>query len=148
MTRLLLLAVLALPCAAQKLDQFPIDSPGTDIAKIKAHPFTKKFVIAHGAFLGADILDIEMTQRGLKRPCGFVEGGFGGADRHPSRKEMYLTDGAIYAALFGFDALIQWAGDGDHSAAHKAFSWVPYMGPVYGTVLHLKGGIEWYQHCG
>jgi hypothetical protein len=146
MTRLLLLAALALPGAAQTLDQFPIDSPGT--VKAQSHPFTKKFIIAHSAYFGADIFDIEMTQRGLKRPCGFVEGGFGGADRHPSRKEMYLTDGAIYAALFGFDTLIQWAGDGDHSAAHKAFSWVPYMGPVYGTVLHLKGGIEWYQHCG
>lgn len=148
MTRLLLLAVLALPCTAQTLDQFPIDSPGMAIAKVKAHPFTKKFIIAHAAFAGADIFDIEMTQRGLHRPCGFVEGGFGGADRHPSRKEMYLTDGAIYAALFGFDTLMQWAGDGDHSAAHKAFSWVPYLAPVYGTTLHLKGGIEWYQHCG
>jgi hypothetical protein len=38
---------------------------------------------------------------------------------------MYLTDGAIYAALFGFDTLMQWAGDGDHSAAHKAFSGCP-----------------------
>ena len=117
MTRLLLLAVLAWPCAAQTLDQFPIDSPGT--LKAKAHPFTRKFIIAHSAFLGADIFDIEMTQHGLKRPCGFVEGGFGGADRHPSRKEMYLTDGAIYTALFGFDTLMQWAGDGDHSPPTK-----------------------------
>lgn len=31
--------------------------------------------------------------------------------------------------------------------APKSFGWLSYMTPGYATVLHLRGGIEWYTRC-
>ncbi len=29
----------------------------------------------------------------------------------------------------------------------EAFKWMPFMGAAWGTTVHLKGGIQWYNRC-
>lgn len=112
-----------------------------DRSKIVKDPrtLTKTFIIAHSAYLAANVFDIEMTHQGVAHhKC--VEGGFDG-DRHPSRGEMYATDMGIFAALTTFDWLFAKA------QPPKAFKWMPLMGATWGTTVHLKGGIDWYNRC-
>ena len=101
--------------------------------------FDRYFVISHGAYLAANVFDIEMTHQGLaRRKC--VEGGFDGEAR-PSRGELYAVDMTIFAAITGFDYLIY------HGFRPAKWDPIRYILPSYGTAVHLKGGIDWYSRC-
>jgi hypothetical protein len=138
------LLLLAAAACAQSRDQFP-DAPepvkpslfgGWEKDRfpgVRQPVFTKKFIAAHAAFLGSTIFDVEMTQHCIHRgTC--VEGN--GESRREGRVGMYTNDLIPFAVLTGFDALIQWG----HPP--KAFRWLPYLAPAYGTVVHLRGGIK------
>lgn len=124
--------VIIIVLCAVALGQLP-DAPRSPI-------FTKKFVAAHVVYLTADIFDIETTHQGIAHhKC--VEGGFNGYDAHPSRGGMYAQEMPIFGVLTGLDILLQ--------SRHfpKAVAWVPYMAPIYGTAVHLHGGLQWYEKC-
>ena len=105
---------------------------------------SRKFLLAHGVWLAANVFDIEMTHEGMAHhKC--VEGGFGGATRNPSRSELYATDMSIFAALSGIDYFIQRRANS--SAEWKPFRWIPYINPAWGTAVHIKGGYAWYSGC-
>jgi len=99
---------------------------------------TKTFLLVHGAYLAANVFDIEMTHQGVAHhKC--VEGGFDG-DPHPSRKEMYVIDMTIFTVVTGLDYLF--------AKGHPP-KWLPvqYVMPSIGIGKHLKGGIAWYSRC-
>jgi hypothetical protein len=144
--RFLILALLCLPAFAQETCKYcPTDLSAQfpDVAPEAPHKtFSKPFLIVHGFAAGATVFDIEMTQHGLKQGhC--VEGGFDGVDRHPSRKEMYLTDMATWGADTAFDAIFSYALSKGSHRQRKYLFFMPYMFAGPQTALHLKGGIEW-----
>jgi hypothetical protein len=104
----------------------------------------KKFVAANIFFAGATIFDIEMTHEGIAHhKC--VEGNLSLA-RHPSRFELYfdnLQDFAPAVVLNGVGLL------GLRAAHLPRWYWkaAGYFSPVYGSTIHLRGGIHWYTRC-
>lgn len=93
--------------------------------------WNKKFVSAHAAYLGAIVYDAEVTHQGLAHhKCREGTGG----DPTPSRGELYEKNIATFAAALGFDWFL---------ARHKA-PYIPYLLPVAGTVVHVRGGTEWF----
>jgi hypothetical protein len=97
----------------------------------RASVWNKKFISAHAAYLGAIIYDVEVTHQGLAHhKC--LEGN--GGDPTPSRGELYGKTLATFAATAGFDWLL---------ARHKV-PVVPYLLPIAGTVVHLRGGTQWF----
>jgi hypothetical protein len=100
---------------------------------------TRKFLFAHGVYLASNVFDIEMTHQGLAHgKC--LEGGFDGSGR-PSRGELYAKDMSVFAIITGMD----WMFAKLHPP--KAFQWMPFMGSTQGTIVHLRGGINWYRRC-
>jgi hypothetical protein len=93
---------------------------------------------------GATIFDIEMTHEGIAHhKC--VEGNLSLA-RHPSRSELYLDNLEEFAPAVVIDGL----GLLGLRAAHlPRWYWrtVGYFSPVYGSTIHLRGGIHWYTRC-
>jgi hypothetical protein len=100
--------------------------------------FTNRFIIASVALAASIPFDVEMTQRCIaKGTC--VEGN--GVDGlRPSRGEMYKNDLIPAAAVWGFSVLVQ--------SRHfpKVMGWVAYIPMLYGTTLHVKGGLEGLRH--
>jgi len=93
--------------------------------------WNKRFVSAHAAYLGAIIYDIEVTHQGLAHhKC--LEGN--GGDPTPSRGELYGKSLPTFAATVGFDWFL---------ARHK-IPVVPYILPIAGTVVHVRGGTQWF----
>jgi hypothetical protein len=149
-----ILLVLALPTYAQTdslAEQFPenpqplkhllhggyeVDRENT--AK-EGRALSKKFLLAHGVYLASNVFDIEMAHQGLAHH-NCQEGGFNG-DPHPSRGELYAVDMSIFAAVTSLDWVFA------RSNPPKAFRWMPFMGSTWGTVLHLRGGVQWYTRC-
>ena len=99
---------------------------------------------AHIILAGSMIFDTETTHQGLAHhQC--VEGN---TDllRHPSRSELYTDDLLQFAPEVVMDSLTALAG----RAAHlPRWAWKPigYIGPVYGSIVHFRGGISWYANC-
>jgi hypothetical protein len=94
--------------------------------------WNKKFVSAHAAYLGAIIYDVEVTHQGLAHhKC--LEGS--GSDPTPSRGELYGKTLATFAATVGLDWFL---------ARHK-IPIVPYVLPIAGTVVHVRGGTQWFS---
>jgi len=93
--------------------------------------WNKKFVVAHAAYLGAIVYDIEVTHQGLAHhKC--VEGT--GADPTPSRGQLYGKDLPVFAASAGLDWLL----------AKYKIPYLPYVLPVAGAVVHVRGGTKWF----
>lgn len=100
--------------------------------------FDKWFFLTHGAYLAANIFDIETSVRGK---C--AEGGSdmpaGNVDR-PTRKDLYTQDMIIFAAITGMDVIFKkWIPGGKYIALGP---------PTYGAVQHARGGIAWYTKPG
>ena len=93
---------------------------------------------------GATIFDIEMTHEGVAHhKC--VEGNLSLA-RHPSRSELYLDNLEEFAPAVVLNGL----GVLGLRAAHlPRWYWrtAGYFSPVYGSTIHLRGGIHWYTRC-
>jgi len=103
------------------------------------HWFTKKYLVAEGFHVGAGIFDIQETLHGEHAGC-FLEGSNGFPER-VGGKEL----GWEFAAETGASIAGRWLlAHGDPPRWARAFS---FIGPAYGTALHLKGGIEWYSRC-
>ena len=110
----------------------------------KRRLFTKTWVGAYSFYLGTIVFDVETTHQGLAHHrC--QEGNLELGPR-PSRGELY-RDNLLkeYLPLTAINLLLQaaWRGDGQP----KAWKWVPLIGAGYGSTVHLRGGIEWYQRC-
>jgi hypothetical protein len=140
------------PGSGEYGDQFP-DAP----EPIRALPFggyahdkagdppkyviwNKKFTFAHVVELSSILYDVEMTHEGLAHhKC--AEGGGGITETHVSRKELYTNDLLPFAVLTGLDVLFK------YTMREKHVAWVPYVYPVYGSILHFKGGTQWATQC-
>ena len=108
-------------------------------------PIWDKKVLAANIFLaGTTIFDIEMTHEGIAHhKC--VEGNLA-LTRHPSRGELYFDNLQQFVPVVVISGLTALSG----RAAHlPVWFWktMEYMGPVYGSTIHLRGGIHWYTRC-
>ena len=93
--------------------------------------WNKKFVSAHAAYLGAIVYDAEVTHQGLAHhKC--LEGN--GGDPTPSRGELYGKTIPTFAATVAFDWFL---------VRHK-IPIIPYVLPIAGTVVHVRGGTQWF----
>lgn len=117
-----------------------------DLLEKHRHPiFTKTWMIAYfGVYPSTILFDAEMTHEGLAHhKC--VEGNIE-LGRRPSRGELYRDNFLKeYVPLTAINLLLQaaWRGDGQP----KKWEWVPLIGAGYGSTVHLRGGIQWYQRC-
>jgi len=110
----------------------PGPSLGTDtLQKTRPSVWNKKFIAAHAAYLGAIVYDIEVTHQGLAHHKCLEATG---ADRTPSRGQLYGKDLPIFAASTGLDWLL----------AKYQIPYMPYVLPVAGTVVHVHGGTKWF----
>ena len=101
------------------------------------HVFDKSFIIAHSAFLGSIVYDVELTHQGLAHhKC--VEGN---DEAHPSRGGLYANDLAVFGAITGLDAFIKYGTKGWFGKAYSIAA------PIPGTILHFKGGTKWLTDC-
>jgi hypothetical protein len=108
-------------------------------------PIWDKKILAANIFLaGATIFDIEMTHEGIAHhKC--VEGNLA-LSRQPSRGELYFDNLQQFVPVVVISGLTALSG----RAAHlPVWFWktMEYMGPVYGSTIHLRGGIHWYTRC-
>jgi len=104
----------------------------------------KKMWAAHLIETASMVFDVEMTHQGLAHHM-CVEGN-SDLSRHPSRGELYTDNLYPLAGADVMDWLLAMAGR--HAGLPRWF-WKPlgYMGPVYGTFLHIQGGVEWRTRC-
>lgn len=93
---------------------------------------------------GATIFDIEMTHEGIAHhKC--VEGNLDLA-RHPSRGELYFDNVKAFAPMVLMGGLGALSGRAAH-LPRWAWKTLGYIGPGYGSTIHLRGGIHWYTRC-
>jgi hypothetical protein len=104
----------------------------------------KKMWAAHIILAGSMIFDVEMTHQGVAHhQC--VEANTN-VPRQPSRSELYLDNLKQFAPLVVMD----WLGSAAERAGHlPRWVWKPmgYAGPIYGSVVHIRGGLSWYTRC-
>jgi hypothetical protein len=101
--------------------------------------WTKKFIAAHVAFLGALAYDIEVTHQGLARhkcPEGDLAAGLGS---HPGRSALYRDD-----LLEQFLPITAWDFLMAKLKPPRPFFWLPYMGATAGVSSHVRAGTEWF----
>ena len=97
--------------------------------------WNKKFIAVHAAFLGSIVYDAELTHQGLAHHnCVEANPNLGS---HPSRAEIYRENVVAFGAINGLD----WF------AAKIKIRYLPYIGPVVGTVVHLTAGSKWLAQC-
>lgn len=121
----------------QKYDDVHYDKEtGQFVATAHVKVFDKWFFLTHGAYLAANVFDIETSVRGK---C--MEGGSdsAGAER-PTRSGLYSEDMIIFAAITTFDAVVK-----KYVPGGKYIALGP---PTYGAVQHIRGGVSWYTTPG
>lgn len=100
--------------------------------------FDKWFLLTHGAFLAANITDIEVSVRGK---C--AEGGSDfpkGSTERPTRKDLYTQDMIVFSFLTGMDIVFKkWIPGGKY---------ISLGAPIYGTVVHTRGAVKWFTTPG
>ena len=94
---------------------------------------------------GATIFDIEMTHEGIAHhKC--VEGNLSLA-RHPSRSELYLDNLEEFAPVVVINGKRASSACGPRTIRDGTGERLGYFSPVYGSTIHLRGGIHWYTRC-
>ncbi len=104
----------------------------------------KKMWAANIFLAGATIFDVESTHQGLAHHM-CVEGN-SDLNNKPSRGELYLDNLEQFAPVVVMGGLTALSG----RAAHlPVWAWkaLRYIGPIYGSTIHLRGGIRWYTRC-
>ncbi|MGA8762206.1 MAG: hypothetical protein WB562_04875 [Candidatus Sulfotelmatobacter sp.] len=97
--------------------------------------WNKKFVAVHAAFLGSIVYDTELTHQGIAHHnCAEANPNLGS---HPSRGKIYRQNIPAFSAVSGLD----WV------TAKTGIPYLPYIGPVVGTVVHLTAGSKWLGQC-
>lgn len=97
--------------------------------------WNKKFIAVHAAFLGSIVCDTELTHQGLAHHnCVEANPNLGS---HPSRGRIYRQNILAFSAVSGLD----WV------TAKTRIPYLPYIGPVVGTVVHLRAGSKWLAQC-
>lgn len=104
----------------------------------------KKMWAAHLFLAGSMIFDVEATHQGIAHHM-CVEGN-SELTQQPSRGELYLDDLEQFAPIVVLDGLTALAG---RSAHLPRWAWKPlgYIGPIYGSTIHLRGGSRWFTQC-
>lgn len=104
----------------------------------------KKMWAAHLALAGSMIFDVEMTHQGLAHhQC--VEGN-DNLSLRPSRSELYIDN----LKQFGPIVFMDWLGTAAVRNGHlPRWIWKPMglAGPIYSSIVHIKGGLAWYTRC-
>jgi hypothetical protein len=99
-------------------------------AQNRVRVWNKKFTLAHAAYFGAIVYDVEMTHQGLAHhKCVEKNGG----NPTPGRSELYAKDLGTFALSTGFDWFM---------AKHR-IPYISYVLPVAGTAEHIHGGTQW-----
>lgn len=104
----------------------------------------KKTWAAHIVLASSMIFDVEMTHEGIAHHR--CEEGNSDLKAHPSRSELYLDNLEQFAPIVVMD----WLGSATLRHGHlPRWAWksIAYFGPVYGSTMHIKGGVEWYTRC-
>jgi hypothetical protein len=123
-----------------------LDQPATHLKSIpRPLPvWDKQMWLVHGVFAGATVFDIEVTHEGLaKHKC--VEGNLE-LGQHPSRKDLYVDS---FLEEFVPETFFDWLGAAGARAAHEPRRWwksIGYIGATGGTIVHVRGGMQWFTH--
>jgi hypothetical protein len=97
--------------------------------------WNKKLIVAHAVFLGSIVYDAELTHQGLAHHN--CEEGNASLGTHPSRGELYRKNMLSFGAISGID----WFTN------KTKMRYLPYLGPVVGSAVHLVGGSKWLAEC-
>lgn len=103
----------------------------------KQKTFTKKFVIAHVALIGATVYDSEATHQGIAHHKCLEQNS--ALPSRPSRADLYEEGMIPVLVMTGFDILVQ------SRHFEKKVGWIAYMAPIYGTAIHIYGASTWLQ---
>lgn len=104
----------------------------------------KQMWITHAVYVGSIVFDVEVTHQGLAHHvCQERNPDVG---PQPSRSTLYFNTLAKEAAPI---ILADWLSEAAIRALHE-HRWfgkaVGSTGAITGTIIHLRGGIEWYTH--
>jgi hypothetical protein len=97
--------------------------------------WNKKFIAVNAAFLGSIVYDVELTHQGLAHH-NCVEGN-PLLNSHPTRGDLYRLNMLMFSAVTG----IGWL------SAKAKIPYIPSVGPVMGTVVHMSAGSKWLTQC-
>jgi len=109
------------------------------------HPvWDKKMWVAHIVYAGSTIFDVEVTHQGLaSHRC--VEGNIE-LGTNPTRRALYLDN---FLTEFVPETFFDWITAAGARASHlPRWYWKPvgYIGATAGTIIHVRGGIQWFTH--
>jgi hypothetical protein len=104
----------------------------------------KKMLAAHLFLAGSIVFDVEATHQGIAHHM-CVEGN-SDLNRKPSRGELYLDNLEQFAPMVLMDSLGALTGRSAH-LPRWAWKAIGYEGPVIGSTLHLRAGIQWFTQC-
>lgn len=115
-----------------------------DVAPRPDPVWDKKMWAAHLVLAGSMIFDVETTHQGLAHHQCYE--GNDSLRQAPSRAELYKDNLLQFVPVVFMD----WLGAASGRAAHlPRWAWksIGYIGPTYGSAVHIRGAISWYTNC-
>lgn len=101
--------------------------------------FTKAFIAAETFHALAISTDAFITlKRENPRTC--LEGN-NGFPEFVHGKELAAEGAVEFGFGLGMGMLLH------HTKPPRAFAWLPFMAPVYGTTIHIVAATRWYRNC-
>jgi hypothetical protein len=95
----------------------------------------KSMWVIDGVFMASQIFDAEMTHEGLAHHrC--VERNV--KPPYPNRYDLYRADLLATVMELGLNAF---------STKAKMPGWLPLVWTTYPVESHIRGGLNWYEHC-
>jgi len=135
----------AIPSMTLEPPAWNLAEPKTSALATRRDPvWDKKMMAAHLFLVGSIVFDVEATHQGIAHHM-CVEGNTN-LNRKPSRGELYLDNLEQFAPVVVMDGLTALAGRSAH-LPRWAWKALGYVGPVYGSTMHLRGGIQWLTQC-